>query len=582
MSEVAPVVPPVVSVMIPQGVQMQQQGAQPQQSGSLSLYVGNLGQDVVEANLYDKFGAIGPITSVRVCRDSTTRRSLGYAYVNFVNADDAKRAIEQFNYDTIGNSTNPIRVMYSQRDPNLRRTGLGNIFISNLEKSIDVKTLNDTFAVFGNILSCKVSVDPKTNQSRGYGFVHFASEQEANQAIARLNNALVQGQPIRVFAYKSKQERQKERENSFTNVFIKNIPLSWDESKLNELFGQFGTIKRSTIRKKEGTNDSKGYGFVEFEDHESARNAVEKLNNHLVEEGRPGLTVERAQKKSERMEMLRNGTLRNQARRPEGENLYVKNLSESVTEDHLRKLFTQCGNVKNVKVMVDQTGRPRGFGFVSFHTQEEATKAVTDINGTFLEGKPLYVAKFLRSEERKQQVQMFLSIRQQQQMAAQYGMPYPPYMVPMPQYPPYMRPPRPAGMGQQARFGAPGPAQFRPPVMPMMPMMSRPGMRPTSMPMQLNNPMPIRRPAPNPRRQDPVNASTLAAMTERDQKTYIGDRLYPLINERHGEKAGKITGMLLEMDNSELLHLLEDPQALMAKEQEALRVLQEHARGAMP
>lgn len=56
----------------------------------------------------------------------------------------------------------------------------------------------------------------------------------------------------------------------------------------------------------------------------------------------------------------------------------------------------------------------------------------------------------------------------------------------------------------------------------------------------------------------------------------LGERLFPLIQQSQPELAGKVTGMLLEMDNSELLHLLESPEALTQKVDEAVGVLNSH------
>ena len=111
--------------------------------------MGDLRSDVTEAMLYEKFSPAGPVLSIWACRYMITRRSLGYAYVNFQQPADAERALDTMNFDVIKGK--PIRIMWSQRDPSLRKSGVGN--------------------VFGNILSCKVVCDE--NSSKGYAFVHF-------------------------------------------------------------------------------------------------------------------------------------------------------------------------------------------------------------------------------------------------------------------------------------------------------------------------------------------------------------------------------------------------------------------------
>merc|ERR1711982_39011 len=73
--------------------------------------------------------------------------------------------------------------------------------------------------------------------------------------------------------------------------------------------------------------------------------------------------------------------------------------------------------------------------------------------------------------------------------------------------------------------------------------------------------------------QEPLTASMLAAAPPQEQKQMLGERLFPLIQRMFPDLAGKITGML-EIDNAELVHMLEDQNSLKGKVEEAVAVLQ--------
>lgn len=549
---------------------------------------------------------IGPVASIRVCRDAVTRRSLGYAYVNFnatLDPTAAERALEALNYSPLNGR--PMRIMWSHRDPAQRKSGVGNIFIKNLDKSIDNKALHDTFSAFGDILSCKVALDA-AGESKGYGFVHYASEESAKLAIEKVDGMMVEGKKVYVGPFLRRSERATDTEVKFTNVYVKNLPEEIDDDKLTAMFNEYGAVSSAVIM-KDNEGKSKGFGFVNMEDADQAAKAVEELNGKEFD-GKE-IYVGRAQKKAEREAMLRQKFEELRVERIQkyaGLNLYVKNLHDEIDDETLRSEFAHCGTITSAKVMMDaSTGKSRGFGFVCFSAPEEATKAVTEMNGRMIKGKPIYVALAQRRDVRKAQLE-----QQYQQRMAMPGPrgPMGPGMFPPGGAPPMIYPGGPMGPGGRGPMMAPyimGPGRGMPgrpmpgrganmmgPGGPMMGPGGRgPGGRGGRGPGgrgrggegypkggrgrgQKPTPAPAA-PAPPPTSEG-LTAAALASAPPEQQKQLLGESLFPQISELQPDLAGKITGMLLEMDNSELLLLMETPEALEAKVDEAVEVLKQH------
>merc|ERR1712227_1065219 len=126
--------------------------------------------------------------------------------------------------------------------------------------------------------------------------------------------------------------------------------------------------------------------------------------------------VGRAQKKSERMAELKekfDKIKQERINKYQGVNLYVKNLDENLEDEAFRKAFEEYGQITSCKIMRDDKGNAKGFGFVCYTTPKEATKAVTEMNGKILASKPIYVALAQRKEQRRAQLEAQMAQRVQ-------------------------------------------------------------------------------------------------------------------------------------------------------------------------
>lgn len=575
-----------------------------------SLYVGELNLSVNEALLFEIFSPIGQVTSIRVCRDAVSKKSLGYAYVNYHKTDDGERAIEDLNYTLI--EGRPCRIMWSQRDPHVRRNGEGNVYIKNLHPDIDNKSLHDTFSAFGRVLSCKVAYDDM-GQSKCFGFVHYETADAADAAIESVNGMLLNDREVYVGKHLSKQDRESKYEamkQNFTNVFVKNIEISLSDDEFHALFSPFGAITSSSLS-RDPDGKSKGFGFVNFESHELATKAVDELND--IEVKGQKIYVGRAQTKRERLEELKrlheNSRLEKIAKY-QGVNLFVKNLDDSIDSAKLEQEFAPFGNITSARVMIDEQNKSKGFGFVCFSAPEEATKAITEMNQRMVMGKPLYVALAQRREVRRSQLEQQIQARNQMRMqlaalgalTGQQGF-IPPHMFYQQQgfYPPVPGQPNRQGLAQgpspfanagpnpmlmrggPQRFAGPG---AYPPSGPGVPVY---GVPPAGFPGQQQRagyyPGPGQQGVPAmPQKSSKDLAGILAQVPADQQKRILGEELYPKIvstgNANEPEAAGKITGMMLDLDNSEILALLEDDELFATHFEDALQAFQEYKKSA--
>ncbi|CAL5205091.1 unnamed protein product [Lathyrus oleraceus] len=597
-----------------------------------SLYVGDLHPELSDAQLREAFSYFNSLVSVRICRDSSTGNSLCYGYVNFLSPQDAIRAIELKNHSILNGKA--MRVMWSRRDPDARKSSIGNVFVKNLAQSIDDFVLEDMFEKYGNILSSKVVVT-EDGKSKGYGFVQFETEESANTAIENLNGSVIHDKQIYVGKFVKKSDRVMSGPDArYTNLYVKNLDLDITETLLQEKFSSFGKIISLAIAKN-NNGMSRGFGFVNFDKPDDAKRAMEAMNG--LQLGSKILYVSRAQKKAEREQILHQQfeeKRKEQVLKYKGSNIYVKNINDTVSDEGLRGHFCACGTITSAKVMRDDKGISKGFGFVCFSTPEEANKAVNTFHGFMFHGKPLYVALAQKKEVRQAQLQL------------QYGQQIPGLAGPSTAivpggYPPFYYqatgvvshvPPR-AGLMYQpmplrpelrANGSAPPARSFQQSPAPVVSnntrqhrqnrvrmnghAVSQGKTHGTFMPQtqQASQPaIPLREsstqqktrqakyvPSGRPHEMEKRSGFSsgcsnsgrglqvsemlhlmVAKSTPEQRKEILGEHLYLLVQKIKPNQAAKITGMLLEMDSAKLLVLMESPESLSAKVEEAFQLL---------
>jgi polyadenylate-binding protein len=331
-----------------------------------------------------------------------------------------------------------------------------------------------------------------------------------------------------------KEERQ--AKYAGINVFVKNLGDTVDDDKLRTAFSAYGSISSARVMKDSETGASKGFGFVCFTTPEEASKALAEGNGKMVG-GKP-VYVALAQRKDARRAVLEQQHAQVRASQgmggplgPGGRGMLPGGMPIGAPGAGGLAPYSNVSAQQALYYQQQQAAIARGGGNFAYGNVVRGGP----------QGGPQGNMRGVPSGARgaagganltlQQQQQMMIAMQQQQQMA---------------------------GMQQQQGGRGARPQQ---------------GGRQQQQQHMNGSPQQQQRGAV-PAQPATLTPSVLAAATPELQKNLLGERLYPLISSSQPQLAGKITGMLLEMDNGELLHLLESPEALTAKVDEALAVLE--------
>ncbi|XXG44680.1 hypothetical protein AAC387_Pa01g4417 [Persea americana] len=191
--------------------------------------------------------------------------------------------------------------------------------------------------------------------------------------------------------YDQDEDVSEEEEPSFSpdlKLFVGNLPFNVDSSELAGLFVQAGNVQMVEVIYDKTTGRSRGFGFVTMSSLEEVKAAERQFNGYELD-GRP-LRVNSGPpppKDDLSPRGFRVGGGVEAANR-----VYVGNLSWGVDDVALESLFSEQGKVMEAKVVYDRdSGRSRGFGFVTYSSAEEVDNAISSLNGVDLKGRQIRV-----------------------------------------------------------------------------------------------------------------------------------------------------------------------------------------------
>ncbi|ESQ30008.1 hypothetical protein EUTSA_v10011526mg [Eutrema salsugineum] len=265
-----------------------------------SVYAGNIHTQVTEVLLQEIFSSTGPVESCKLIRKDKS----SYGFVHYFDRRSAGLAIMSLNGRHLFGQ--PIKVNWAYATGQREDTSSHfNIFVGDLSPEVTDAALFDSFSGFNSCSDARVMWDQKTGRSRGFGFVSFRNQQDAQTAINEMNGKWLSSRQIRCnWATKGAtfgedkhssdgksvveltngssedgreiaNEEAPENNPQYTTVYVGNLAPEVTQLDLHRLFHTLGAGVIEEVR----VQRDKGFGFVRYNTHDEAALAIQMGNS---------------------------------------------------------------------------------------------------------------------------------------------------------------------------------------------------------------------------------------------------------------------------------------------------------------
>ena len=340
-----------------------------------NLIINYLPQALTDEEFAKIFLPMGPVKSIKICRDKATNYSYGFGFVDYQNAEHAEKAINELNGKQVMNK----KIKVALARPGGSNTKGSNIYVKNLPKHYSDEQVRDMFAEYGSIIQTRVLRDSRTGESKTVGFILYDKKYEAEKAIDKLNGKIPPGGDAPLLVKFSSDERRLGQPNFYPNMANGPRPMFYgggpnarmmppynynDSADMDELTGPMRNSYSNTLNR--------------FRYNPMSQNPNSRYNN-------PNFYMDTYSNDVNPEPHKQSST--------GGYCLFVHNVGYDVQQRDLYRLFAPHGALLKVDIVWDKEQQQcKGYAFVTFANAYEAANAIQMLNGSWFNGRQLQVS----------------------------------------------------------------------------------------------------------------------------------------------------------------------------------------------